>query len=79
MRMKMATENTTKKLSLMDPIGKDHMPFTADDPWDEVVAKIEEGAQRFGLRHFRGAGGHITDRPHVQLLEWNDATHQLGL
>ncbi len=58
------------------PVGVDGKPYTADDPWDAVIAAIEEGAPRFGLHHFR-TGGRITDKPHLELIEYSNATHTL--
>lgn len=54
------------------PLGRDGRPWTADDPWDEFVALVEDAVAQTGLRHFRDHGGCITDRPHLQLSEWSD-------
>ncbi len=58
------------------PVGADGNPWTKDDPWDDFLACCAEEATPAGLVHFR-RHGLITDRPHLQLIEWNDALQRL--
>ena len=61
------------------PLGADDKPWSADDPWDELVRVVAEESAKVGLRHFHKPGKAPTDTPHVQLVEWNDALHRLIL
>lgn len=62
-----------------DPLGEDEKPWTADDPWDDLVRVVAEEAPKVGLRHFHKPGKAPTDKPHIQLSEWSDALHRLVL
>lgn len=59
------------------PVGPDDKPWTKDDPIAEFVAMVAECSAAVGLRHFRNAGGHVTDCDHIQLVEWRDDLHDL--
>jgi hypothetical protein len=59
------------------PVGADGKPFTADDQWADFLGKLEADANACGLRHFRNAHHEITDPPHLQLVEWDDAIRSL--
>lgn len=59
------------------PLGDDGAPWTADDPWDAFVSAMVGIGAECGLVHFHAPGKAVWDRPHLQLAQWNDATHTL--
>lgn len=59
------------------PLGKDGLPWTQDDPWDAFVATMAKIGPRIGLVHFHSPGKVPWDRPHLELIEWDNATHRL--
>lgn len=64
------------------PLGSDGKPWSKDDPWDAFVALTTEPGSvgyRIGLVHFHSAGKAVSDKPHLQLVEWSDAEHRLIL
>lgn len=54
------------------PLGPDGKPYTRDDPWDEFVRACAEFEGESGLRHFHSPGKAVWDKPHLQLVEWQD-------
>ena len=60
-------------------MGKDNVPWTKDDPWDQFVAlTTDQGLlARIGLVHFHATGKQVWDRPHIQLIEYSDLLHNL--
>ena len=60
-------------------LGADGKPWTKDDPWDDFITIVAALAPTHGLRHFSKPGKSPWDKPHIQLLEWSDATHSLNL
>lgn len=61
------------------PVGADGQPWTRDDPWEEFVAAVRAVGDKIGLRHFSKPGKPPWDKPHLQLVEWNDRLHRLVL
>jgi len=61
------------------PLGPDDRPWTGDDRWEDLVRTVAELAAETGFRHFHKAGKAPSDKPHLQLVEWNDALHRLVL
>lgn len=60
-------------------LGQDDKPWTPDDPWDQFVA-LTTGTgplANIGLVHFHAFGKQVWDRPHLQLIEYSDDTHNL--
>lgn len=53
------------------PVGPDNKPYTKDDEWDEFIAVLAREGPSFGLVHFTSRGK-VTDRPHLQMVEWRD-------
>lgn len=63
------------------PLGQDGKPWSKDDPWDEFVRLTTDSGVlvgKHGLIHFKSKGKQVTDKPHLQAIEWSDATHTLG-
>jgi hypothetical protein len=60
------------------PLGPDGKPWSPDDPWQEFVGRLEPLLNAHGFRHFHAPGKEVWDKPHVQLVGWNDATHTLN-
>lgn len=60
----------------IDPVGLDGRPWTADDQWDPMVSLVASCAALSGLVHFM-TRGKVTDRPHLQLVEWSDRLHTM--
>lgn len=61
-------------------LGADGKAWTADDPWDQFVALTVDNAplvQQYGLKHFHRPGVAVWDKPHLQLVGWDDATETL--
>jgi hypothetical protein len=61
------------------PVGKDGKPWTADDDWDGFLRAMTAEGYAIGLVHFHKPGEPPSDKPHLQLKEWSDASHQLLL
>lgn len=61
----------------IDPVGIDGRPWTADDPWDEMVSEVARAAAVCGLVHFHAPGKAPTDKPHIQCVEYSDRLHRL--
>lgn len=61
------------------PVGPDGRAWTKDDRFDEFVQDMIVAGPEFGLVHFHSAGKTVTDRPHLQLIEWSDKEHRLVL
>lgn len=63
----------------LDVLGADGKPWTKDDPWDEFVVLTSDGGllASIGLVHFHAVGKAVWDKPHIQLIEWSDVTHNL--
>lgn len=59
------------------PVGSDGKPWSKDDPWDAFVAILAAIGPGFGLVHFHSRAKEVTDRPHLQLVEWSDLDHTL--
>lgn len=59
------------------PVGPDGIPWTKDDDWSTFLDHLESDANACGLRHFRNASGQVSDKPHLQLVEFCDAHHAL--
>jgi len=63
------------------PLGADGRPWTTDDPWTAFSALSDEPldalVKQYGLIHFRAPGKQVWDKPHLQLMEWDDALHAL--
>lgn len=63
------------------PVGADGKPWTKDDDWDLFVRltdDINDLGGQIGLIHFHAPGKEVWDKPHLQLIEWNDSSHTLG-
>lgn len=60
-------------------LGTDGKPWTQDDPWDQFVMLTTDGGPLayIGLVHFHALGKAVWDRPHLQLIEYSDDTHNL--
>lgn len=58
-------------------LGPDGLPWTADDPWAPFISWCLAHEQLYGLRHFGPPQRPPPDRPHLQLVEYSDVTHQL--
>lgn len=56
------------------PVGADGKAWTKDDNWDAYLTVLEPVANKHGLRHFHAPGKQVWDKPHIQLVEWNDST-----
>lgn len=56
------------------PVGADGKPWTKDDDWAGYITTMEPIANKYGLRHFHAPGKAPTDKPHIQLVEWDDAS-----
>lgn len=56
------------------PTGADGKPWTTDDDWTAYLGVLEPIANKHGLRHFHAPGKAVWDKPHIQLVEWNDST-----
>jgi hypothetical protein len=54
------------------PVGADGRKWTADDPWDDYCSLVAAHGAELGLVQFHAPGKAVTDRPHVQLVEWRD-------
>jgi hypothetical protein len=61
------------------PLGPDGKAWTPDDPWNVFIGKLEPIFNAHGLRHFHAPGKQVWDKPHVQLVQWDDAAHLLRL
>lgn len=61
------------------PLGLDGRPWTADDPWDAFVATVAKIGPLAGLVHFHAPGKAVWDKPHLELVEWNNRLHRLIL
>jgi hypothetical protein len=62
------------------PIGADGKPWTADDDWPRFVAMTTDAGSvgwNIGLIHFHAPGKQVWDKPHLQLREWSDSSHDL--
>src|SRR5260370_22437543 len=59
---------------VLDAAGK---LWAADAPWDAFMAWCLAHEQLYALRHFGPPAHPVTDRPHLQLVEYDDVTHTL--
>lgn len=62
------------------PLGEDGKPWTADDDWPRFVGMTTEPDSigwNIGLIHFHAPGKAVWDKPHLQLREWSDLSHDL--
>lgn len=61
------------------PVGKDEKPWTPDDEWTPFVVLLATVGPEYGLVHFHAPGKEVSDKPHLQLVEWSDRDHTLHL
>lgn len=52
-------------------------PFADEVFFDAFAGAMEQTVELFGLRHFYRKDGTCWDKPHVQAVEWDDATSGL--
>lgn len=50
--------------------------WQSDAPWDKFIALTTDAGEltKYGLVHFHRPGVNVWDKPHLQRVEWNDAT-----
>lgn len=60
-------------------LGQDGKPWTKDDPWDEFIKLTTDDGPltNYGLVHFKGPRNIVTDGPHLQMIEYDNHTHNL--